>query len=148
MPCLSYLGVQNTICKGRDRTNGQLVIMKKVNILMSLHGMPANILREIAMLKALSQHQHANVIKYVLEKFTPLLLWIVGEFPVPNGFIFLFRLLDIVQGTRSIIDNSMIIYMIFEHTEQDLATYIANCPQSGFPPGTIKVGISKLLLTY
>lgn len=59
------LGSHSTIYKGRDRSNGTMVAIKKITILLAMKGMPASTLREIAVLKALSQQQHPNIIRYV-----------------------------------------------------------------------------------
>lgn len=59
------LGSHGIVYKGRDRTNGNMVAMKKITILLAMRGVPAYTLREIAVLKALGQQQHPNIIKYV-----------------------------------------------------------------------------------
>lgn len=52
-----------------------------------------------------------------------------------------FRLLDICHGNRSIHERQFTLYLVFEHVEQDLATYLELCPSPGLSPDRIKVSI-------
>lgn len=54
-------------------------------------------------------------------------------------FFYDFRLLDVVHGPRLYNEKSMTLYLVFEHIEQDLATYMAQCPKPGMSSEIIKV---------
>lgn len=42
----------------------------------------------------------------------------------------------------------MTLYLVFEHIEQDLATYLAQCPKPGMSSEIIKVPIKTFYLTF
>ena len=46
------------------------------------------------------------------------------------------RLLDICHGQR--LDREMVLYLVFEHVDQDLNLYIEKCPPPGLAPERIK----------
>ena len=46
------------------------------------------------------------------------------------------RLLDICHGQR--MDREMVLYLVFEHVDQDLNSYIEKCPPPGLAPDRIK----------
>ena len=46
------------------------------------------------------------------------------------------RLLDICHGQR--MDREMVLYLVFEHVDQDLNLYIEKCPPPGLAPERIK----------
>lgn len=58
------------------------------------NGIPMNTLREISVLRQLNAQDHPNIV----------------------------RLLDVCHG--QMVDNALIMYLVFEHVEQDLAIYI------------------------
>ena len=45
-------------------------------------------------------------------------------------------LLDICHGQR--MDCEMVLYLVFEHVDQDLNLYIEKCPPTGLAPDRIK----------
>ena len=53
---------------------------------------------------------------------------------------FIQRLLDICHGPRLEHEQQLILYMVFEHVDQDLATYLERCPAPGLSAERIKVG--------
>jgi len=65
-------------------------------------------LREISLLKQLGKANHPNIV----------------------------RLLDICHGQR--MDREMVLYLVFEHVDQDLNLYIEKCPPPGLAPERIK----------
>lgn len=89
-------------------------------------------LREIALLKQLDQQQHPNIVKYVIlnKPYVNIILFYL---------ILLLRLLDVVHGPRLYNEKCMTLYLVFEHIEQDLATYMARCPKPGMSSEIIKV---------
>lgn len=64
-------------------------------------GVPMSTLREVVLLKQLDKYEHPNIV----------------------------RLLDVCHGQCT--ETEMFLFLVFEHLEQDLASYIENCP----PPG-------------
>ena len=89
--------------------------MKKVRIAMTEDGVPANVLREISLLRHLGKYNHPNIV----------------------------RLLDICPGPKY--DKVMELYLIFEHVDQDLEKFLKNCPPPGLPPGKVKDLMWQLL---
>lgn len=69
-----------------------------------------NSIREIALLKQLDSHQHPNIV----------------------------RLLDVCHGKRSDKEQLLVMYLVFEHAEQDLATYMKQFNQTG-GLGTVRI---------
>lgn len=85
--------------KARNKETGQEVALKKVCIPVSEDGIPMNILREIALLKQLNVYDHPNIVK----------------------------LLDICHGQQ--MGKDLMMFLVFEHVEQDLAMYIEKHPR-------------------
>lgn len=56
-------------------------------------------------------------------------------------FCFYFRLLDICHGQRLEKERQLILFLVFEHVDQDLASYMENCP----PPGLSSARITDLM---
>ncbi|XP_001947810.2 cyclin-dependent kinase 4 [Acyrthosiphon pisum] len=111
-------GAYGTVYKGRDLVNkGKFVAMKKIKIPLAQDGVPMTTLREIALLKQLDQQQHPNIVK----------------------------LLDVVHGPRLYNEKCMTLYLVFEHIEQDLATYMARCPKPGMSSEIIKNVMRQIL---
>lgn len=69
-----------------------------------------NTIREIALLKQLDSHQHPNIV----------------------------RLLDVCHGKKNEKEQLLVMYLVFEHAEQDLATYMKKCTQAG-GLGTVRI---------
>nr|CAI5831600.1 unnamed protein product [Callosobruchus analis] len=107
-------GASGTVYKAKDRKTGNDVALKKVIIPLSENGIPMHILREISLLKQLNSQDHPNIV----------------------------RLLDVCQGPQT--DKELIMYLVFEHVEQDLATYIERHPK-GFSALQIR-NLSKEIL--
>lgn len=49
------------------------------------------------------------------------------------------RLLDVCHGQRSEREGQLVLFLVFEHLEQDLSGYIESLPSSGMPNKTIQV---------
>ncbi|KAG8223647.1 hypothetical protein J437_LFUL001754 [Ladona fulva] len=47
-------------------------------------------------------------------------------------------LLDICHGQRMEKDQQLTLFLVFEHVDQDLASYLENCPPPGLSEGKVK----------
>ncbi|GFW46448.1 hypothetical protein TNCV_4811361 [Trichonephila clavipes] len=54
-------------------------------------------------------------------------------------------LLDICHGRKLENERQMLVYLVFEHVDQDLATYLERCPSPGLSPEKIKDLFFQLL---
>jgi len=108
-------GGYSAVYKARDTDSDTEVAMKKIRISLTEDGVPTNVLREISLLKHLGKYNHPNVI----------------------------RLLDICHGPRY--DQEMVLYLVFEHVEQDLSTFLKLCPPPCLPPTKMKDIMWQLL---
>ncbi|XP_048518129.1 cyclin-dependent kinase 4-like [Dendroctonus ponderosae] len=100
-------GAYGTVYKARNNETGQEVALKKVWIPLNEDGIPMNTLREIALLKQLNTFNHPNIVK----------------------------LLDICHGQQ--LGKDLMMFLVFEHVEQDLAMYISKQAQ-GFSTTEIR----------
>lgn len=66
-----------------------------------------NTLREIALLKQLDRHEHPNIVRF----------------------------LDTCHGRKT--DEELVMFLVFEHVEQDLASYLNKCSRAGL--GTLQI---------
>jgi len=104
-------GAYGTVYKARDTSNdGQMVALKKVRVPLSEEGVPMSTLREISLLKQMEKYEHPNIV----------------------------RLLDICHGPRLEHEQQLVLYMVFEHVDQDLASYLERCPAPGLSGERIK----------
>lgn len=112
-------GSSGVVFKARDLANdGRFVAIKKFKVhLNDEGGVPASILREIGALRQLGLYGHENVIK----------------------------LLDICNGPRLEREKQLLLYIVFEHMEMDLAEYLEKCPPPGVPPERISHLMKQLL---
>ena len=129
-------GAYGTVFKARDLNNeGQLVALKKVRVPLNEDGVPISLLREISVLKQLQSFEHPNVVrlssKHSIHSYILIYL--------------MFRLLDICHGKQLENERQLILFLVFEHVEQDLDTYLQKCPAPGIGPDRIKVVIKHLL---
>ncbi|XP_046403710.1 cyclin-dependent kinase 4 [Ischnura elegans] len=104
-------GAYGTVYKAKDLLNpGVMVALKKVRVPLTEDGVPMSTLREIALLKQLDQHEHPNIV----------------------------RLLDICHGQQNEKDQLLTLFLVFEHVDQDLSSYIEKCPAPGFSEEQVK----------
>lgn len=103
--------------RARVRDTGNIVALKKVRIPLSDEGIPISTLREIALLKSLEAFQHPNIVK----------------------------LLDVCQGQHMEREGQLVLFLVFEHMEQDLAGYLQS-RVGGLSPSTLQ-RLSRELLT-
>lgn len=111
-------GAYGTVYKARDLSNdGVIVALKKVRVPLTDDGVPMSTLREIALLKHLDKYEHPNIV----------------------------RLLDICHGQRLERERQLVLYLVFEHVEQDLASYLERVPPPGLPIERIKNLLKQIL---
>jgi len=101
-------GAYGTVYKAQDLKTEEIVAMKKVRIALTEDGVPMSVLREISLLRHLGKYNHPNIV----------------------------RLIDICHGPRY--DREMVLYLVFEHVDQDLNAYLERCPAPGLAPDKIK----------
>merc|ERR1712062_955567 len=101
-------GAYGTEYKAENLKNNELVAMKKVRIALTEDGVPMTILREISLLRHLGKYNHPNIVKLV----------------------------DICHGPRQ--EREMVLYLVFEHVDQDLNAYLSKCPPPGVGQDKIK----------
>lgn len=101
-------GAYGTVYKAEDLKNNEIVAMKKVRIALTEDGVPMSVLREISLLRHLGKYNHPNIV----------------------------RLVDICHGPRY--EREMVLYLVFEHVDQDLNAYLERCPPPGLGSHKIK----------
>lgn len=69
--CGPVLGTYGVVYKGRHKSTGQVVALKKIRLESEEEGVPSTAVREISLLKEL---QHPNVVRCVLDLLFELLL--------------------------------------------------------------------------
>ncbi|XP_072744828.1 cyclin-dependent kinase 4 [Anoplolepis gracilipes] len=125
-------GAYGTVYKAKDKASGQIVALKKVRVPLTDDGLPMSTLREIAALKSLERYEHPNIVR--------LLDVCQGDYlHLPSG--------DGEQSER--LDRGLTLWLVFEHVERDLASYIANyrdsSPQSNIPPNLVRQMSKEIL---
>nr|QOY46759.1 cyclin-dependent kinase 6 [Ambystoma andersoni] len=109
-------GAYGKVFKARDLKNGgRFVALKQVRVLTGEEGMPLSTIREVAVLRHLETFEHPNVV----------------------------RLFDVCTVSRT--DRETKLTLVFEHVDQDLATYLDKVPEPGVPTETIKDMMFQLL---
>lgn len=109
-------GAYGTVYKARDKNTGNIVALKKVVVSLTEDGIPKNTLREISLLKQLDGYEHPNIV----------------------------RLFDICHGQQK--DKELIMFLVFEHVEQDLSAYIDKAVSKGGIPTMIIRDMSREIL--
>ncbi|KAG7189131.1 hypothetical protein KM043_008699 [Ampulex compressa] len=120
-------GAYGTVYKAKDLNSGQVVALKKVRVPLTEDGLPTSTLREIATLKQLERFEHPHIV----------------------------RLLDVCQGNylhlpsddgrSERLDRGLTLWLVFEHVERDLASYISSCPRPGIPSHLVKQMSKEIL---
>ncbi|KAL5288899.1 CDK6 family protein [Megaselia abdita] len=87
---------------------GKIVALKKVRVTLTEDGVPMSTLREISLLKQLNASKHPNVID----------------------------LLEVCSIREC--EGQLVVFLVFEHLEQDLSDLIVSLPKSGMSPTTIQ----------
>lgn len=66
---MSISGTYGVVYKGRHKTTGQVVAMKKIRLESEEEGVPSTAIREISLLKEL---RHPNIVRYsIISEFKP-----------------------------------------------------------------------------
>ncbi|XKL62121.1 hypothetical protein PGB90_001954 [Kerria lacca] len=94
-------GAYGTVYKARERATGNYVALKRIKISITEDGLPLSAVREITALKHLHYHDHPNIVK----------------------------LIDTCQGR--IKDTCLVLFLVFEHIDQNLAEYINKYRSNG-----------------
>ncbi|GLH00167.1 Cyclin-dependent kinase 5 homolog [Gryllus bimaculatus] len=111
-------GAYGTVYRARDLSqNGQLVALKKVAVPLKEDGLPTSTLREITLLKQLDRYEHPNIV----------------------------RLLDVCYGQRVDKEQRLVLFLVFEHIDQDLSSYMERVPPPGMPPARVKEIMFQIL---
>nr|XP_033332058.1 cyclin-dependent kinase 4 isoform X2 [Megalopta genalis] len=113
-------GAYGTVYKAKDLNTGQVVALKKVRVPLTEDGLPSSTLREIATLKQLERFEHPHIV----------------------------RLLDVCQGNylhlpsadgiSEKLDRGLTLWLVFEHVERDLESYMSACSRTGIPAELVK----------
>jgi cyclin-dependent kinase 4 len=100
--CSIGRGAYGVVYKGKHKGTGRIVALKKICVPLTEDGIPMNTLREIGVLKQLNSHGHPNIV----------------------------QLLEVCHGHKT--DRELLMYLVFEHVDQDLGLYIEKCKRVGF----------------
>ncbi|XP_028404431.1 cyclin-dependent kinase 4-like [Dendronephthya gigantea] len=112
-------GAYGTVYKAKDLlNNNRYVALKRVRITNTTEeGLPVSTLREIALLKQVNKIGHKNIVS----------------------------LLDVFHTPHNAMQREIWLTLVFEHVEQDLTTFLENCPPPGLSPWTIKSIMHQML---
>lgn len=111
--CEIGYGAYGTVFKARDVQNkGNYVALKKLRVKLNEDGIPMSTLREIAILKQLDTFEHPNIVRFY----------------------------DVIHQTVLSDERFLTVYLIFEHVDQDLCSYMERCP----PPGLSATNVKEL----
>ncbi|XP_034940280.1 cyclin-dependent kinase 4 [Chelonus insularis] len=119
-------GAYGTVYKAKDSSSGQVVALKKVRVPLTEDGLPTSTLREIAGLKQLERFEHPNIV----------------------------RLLDVCQGNylqvpsdeqNDRISRGLTLWLVFEHVDQDLASFISACPPGALSSQSVRQMSKEIL---
>lgn len=109
-------GAYGKVYKARDLSQGgRFVALKRVRVQTEEEGMPLSTIREVAVLRQLESFEHPNVV----------------------------RLFDVCTVSRT--NRETKLTLVFEHVDQDLATYLEKAPDAGVAPEVIKDMMYQLL---
>lgn len=97
---MSISGTYGVVYKGRHKTTGQVVAMKKIRLESEEEGVPSTAIREISLLKEL---RHPNIVRYGISEFKPFSAYYLKcEFQCGNFYICLISGL-IAEGKRTLL---------------------------------------------
>lgn len=90
-------GAYGTVFKGKNKKDDAVVALKRVRIPITDDGVPLSTIREVSLLKQIGTYRHPNIV----------------------------QILDVCHGKR--LEKELIMYIVFEHMEQDLSSYLDKC---------------------
>lgn len=109
-------GAYGEVWKARDTLNPDMMVaLKRIRSPSDEEGVSTSLLREVSLLIELNRHNNEHIVK----------------------------LLDVCPGNHNL--RGMELYLVFEHVEQDLATYLMNAPLGGLSLSQIKSIMYQLL---
>ncbi|KAI5729329.1 hypothetical protein M8J76_001435 [Diaphorina citri] len=109
--CQIGCGAYGTVFKARDLQNkGNYVAMKKLRVKLNEDGIPMSTLREISILKQLDTFEHPNIVRFF----------------------------DVIHQNILSDERYLTVYLIFEHVDQDLGSYMEKCPPPGLSASKVK----------
>lgn len=109
-------GAYGEVWKARDMYNPEVMVaLKRIRSPTDEEGVSTSLVREVAYLIDLNRHNNDHIVK----------------------------LLDVCPGNHDI--RGMELYLVFEHIEQDLATFLMNAPPGGLSLSQIKSIMHQLL---
>lgn len=109
-------GAYGEVWKARDTMNPDMMVaLKRIRSPSDEEGVSTSLLREVSLLIELNRHNNDHIVK----------------------------LLDVCPGNHNI--RGMELYLVFEHVEQDLATYLINAPMGGLSASQVKSIMYQLL---
>lgn len=116
-------GAYGTVYRAKDLNTGHIVALKKVRLPLTDDGLPTSTLREIATLKQLERFEHPHIVRLL---------------DVCQGNYLHFAPDDEGQDHDMTIHRGLTLWLVFEHVEKDLETYMASCRETGIPPHLVK----------
>lgn len=105
----------------------------RVRVALTEDGVPMSTLREIALLKQLDGYKHPNIVKYECNQ-----LWLNYNCLIDFISRILHRLLDVCHGQIER-ERQLVLFLVFEHLEEDLAGYLNRVGEHGMTASTIQV---------
>lgn len=109
-------GAYGEVWKARDTLNPDMMVaLKRIRSPSDEEGVSPSLIREVSSLIELKRHNNEHIVK----------------------------LLDVCHGTHNI--RGAELYLVFEHVDQDLATYLMNAPPAGLTANQIKSIMYQLL---
>lgn len=109
-------GAYGEVWKARDTLNQNIMVaLKRIRSPSDEDGVSTSLLREVSLLIELNRHNNEHIVK----------------------------LLDVCPGNHNV--RGMELYLVFEHVEQDLATYLMNSAPDGLSLQQIKSIMYQLL---
>ncbi|CAD1474514.1 unnamed protein product [Heterotrigona itama] len=120
-------GAYGTVYKAKDLNTGQVVALKKVRVPLTEDGLPTSTLREIATLKQLERFEHPHIVRLL---------------DVCQGN---YLHLPSIDGTSDRLDRGLTLWLVFEHVERDLASYMSSCSRSGIAAHLLKQMSKEIL---